>query len=57
MCTQSVTIVMWTDTPEPKPDYLMPTNELSGQKLEKKGSEWWIINDEFILTKNRTFLV
>ena len=64
MCTQSVAIVMSTDTPEPEPwpepDYLMPKSKWSEQKLEiipgeKKGSEWLIINDEFILNKNRTF--
>ena len=57
MCTQSVAIVMSTDTPEPEPlpepDYLMPKSKLLEQKLEiipgeKKGSEWLIINDEFI---------
>ena len=64
MCTQSVAIVMSTDTPEPEPlpepDYLMPKSKLLEQKLEiipgeKKGSEWLIINYEFILNKNRTF--
>ena len=48
MCTQSVAIVMSTDTPEPEPlpepDYLMPKSKLLEQKLEiipgeKKGSE------------------
>ena len=64
MCTKLVAIVMSTDTPEPEPwpepDYLMPKSKWSEQKLEiipgeKKGSEWLIINDEFILNKNRTF--
>ena len=64
MCTQSVAIVMSTDTPKPEPlpepDYLMPKSKLLEQKLEiipgeKKGSEWLIINYEFILNKNRTF--
>ena len=38
MCTQSVAIVMSTDTPEPEPlpepDYLMPKSKLLEQKLE-----------------------
>ena len=55
---------MLTDTPKPEPlpepDYLMPKSKLLEQKLEiipgeKKGSEWLIINYEFILNKNRTF--
>ena len=62
MCTHTVAIVMSSDTPDPEPDdeYFISNDKLCDQKVqiipgEKKGSEWLIVNERFILNKNRTF--
>ena len=42
------------------PDYLLPNDQLTGQKVElikgeKEDSVWLILNNKFVLHKNRLF--